>query len=74
MKLFLYFCPEIFCSFLEASWKLVGLPWDLISNIMNKEANRKPKKLPGSPQEATKISGQKSRNNLVAILGQTNFS
>ena len=36
------FCPEIFCSFLGASWKLFGLPWDLISNIMNKEAYRKP--------------------------------
>ena len=44
-KLFLDFCPEIFCSFLGASWKLFGLPWDLISNIMNKEAYRKP---PGS--------------------------
>ena len=41
-KLLLDFCPEIFCSFLEASWKLVGLLWDLISNIMNKEASRKP--------------------------------
>ena len=30
-KLFLGFCPEIFCSFLGASWKLFGLPWDLIS-------------------------------------------
>ena len=67
MKLFLDFCPEIFCSFLGASWKLVGLPWDLISNIMNKEAYK-------SPQEATKKSGQKSRNNFIAILGQTNFS
>ena len=26
-KLFLDFCPEIFCSFLGASWKLSGLPW-----------------------------------------------
>ena len=67
MKLFLDFCPEIFCSFLVASCKLFGLPLDLISNIMNKEAYRK-------PQEAKKILGQKSRNNLVAILGQTNFS
>ena len=43
-KIFLDFCPEMFCSFLE----------DLVSNIINKEAYRKPKKLPGSPQEATK--------------------
>ena len=54
MKLFLDFCPEIFCSFLRASWKLFGLPWDLISNIINNEAYKKPKKLPESPQEATK--------------------
>ena len=32
------FCRKIFCSFLEASWALVGLPWDLVSNIINKEA------------------------------------
>ena len=43
-KLFLDFCPEIFCSFLRASWKLFGLPWDLKSNIINEEAYRKPKK------------------------------
>ena len=48
-KLFLDFCPEIFCTFLEASWKLFGLPGDLVSNIINKEAYRKPQKLPGSP-------------------------
>ena len=53
-KLFLDFCPEIFYTFLGASWKLFGLPWDLISNIINEEAYRKPKKLPGSPQEAPK--------------------
>ena len=38
-----------------ASWKLFGLPWDLISNIMNKKAYRKPKKAsrkpPGSYKE-----------------------
>ena len=53
-KSFLDFCPEIFCSFLRASWKLFGLPWDLVSNFINKEGYRKPKKLPGSPQRATK--------------------
>ena len=53
-KIFLEFCPEIFCSFLGASWKLFGLPGDLVSNIINKEAYRKPQKLPGSPQEGTK--------------------
>jgi hypothetical protein len=40
-KLLLDFCPEIFCSFLEASWKVFGLPWDLASNTINKEAYRK---------------------------------
>ena len=44
-----------------ASWGLpgsfFGLPGDLVSNIINKEAYRKPKKLPGSPQEATKFFG-----------------
>ena len=40
-KLFLDFCPEIFCTFLGASWKLYGLSGDLVSNIINKEAYRK---------------------------------
>ena len=35
-----YFCPEIFCTFLGASWKLFGLPGDLLYNIINKEANK----------------------------------
>ena len=38
-------------KFFVASW---GLPGDLVSNIINREDYRKPKKLPGSPQEATK--------------------
>ena len=38
-------------NFFVASW---GLPGDLVSNIINKEAYRKPLKLPGRPQEATK--------------------
>ena len=29
-KIFLDFCPEIFCTFLGASWKLFGLPGDLV--------------------------------------------
>jgi hypothetical protein len=43
-KLFLDICPEIFCSFLWASWKLLGLPGDLVSNMINKEAYKKPSK------------------------------
>ena len=46
--------PSNLCSFLGASWKLFGLSGDLVSNILNKEGYWKPKKLPGSPQEATK--------------------
>ena len=45
-------------NFFVASW---GLPWDLVCNIINKEAYRKPQK----------ISGQKSRNNFVGIFVQT---
>ena len=48
------FLPWNFCSFLGASCKLFGLPGDLVSNIINKEGYWKPKKLPGSPQKATK--------------------
>ena len=48
-KLFLDFCPEFFCSFLGASWKLFGLPGDLVFNIINKEAYRKPPKASRKP-------------------------
>ena len=67
-KLFVDFCPEFFCSFLGASWKLFGLPGDLVFNIKNKEAYRKPEK---ASRKVQKISGQKSRNNLVGIFVQT---
>ena len=46
-KIFLDFCPKIFCSLLGATWKLFGLPGDLVSNIIKK-------KPAGSPHEATK--------------------
>ena len=46
----------------------------VVSNIINKEGYWKPKKLPGSPQKATKKnSGQKSRNIFVGILDETDF-
>jgi hypothetical protein len=48
-KLFLDFCPDFFCSFLGASWKLFELPGDLVSNIINKEAYRKPQKASRKP-------------------------
>ena len=42
----------------------------LVSNIINKEATRTQKKLPGSPQEVTKISGQKSLQFFLCFFGQ----
>jgi hypothetical protein len=42
-KLFLDFCPEFFV----ASW---GLPEDLVCNIINMEAYRKPQKASRKPQ------------------------
>ena len=44
MQFYQDFCPEIICSFLGAFWKLFGHPGDLVSNIINKEAYRKPQK------------------------------
>ena len=38
-------------KYFVASW---GLPGDLVNNITNKEGYWKPKKIPGSPQKATK--------------------
>ena len=72
MKLFLDFCPEFFV----ASWWLHGsslLPGDLVCNIINKEAYRKPKKasrkLPGSYK---KFQGRNPE--IIGILGEANFS
>ena len=53
-KIFLESCPEIFCSFLGASWKLFGLPGDIVSNIIHKEAYRKPQKASRKPQGSYK--------------------
>ena len=49
-----YFWISSALKFFVASWKIFGLSGDLVSNIINKEAYRKPKNLPGSPQEGTK--------------------
>ena len=46
----------------------LGLPGDLVSNIINKETNRKP---PGS---YTKFQGRNPYNILVAILEKSMFS
>ena len=65
---------KFFVAFWGLPGSFLGLPGDLVSNIINKEVYRKPKKLPGSPQEATKNSGQKSRNNFVDTLDETVIS
>ena len=56
------------------SWKLFGLPGDLVSNIINKEGNWKPKKLPGSPQKATKNFRAEIQKFFIGILDETDFS
>ena len=45
---------NFFCSFLGASWKLYGLPGDIVSNIIHKEAYRKPQKASRKPQGSYK--------------------
>ena len=47
--LFMDFCPEFFCNFLGAPWKLFGLPGDLVCNIINKEAYKKPQNASRKP-------------------------
>ena len=74
MKIFLDFCPEFFCSFLGASWKLFGLPGDLVTNIINKEGYWKPQKLPRSPQKAIKNFREEIQKYFVGILDETDFS
>ena len=70
-KLFLDFCPEFFCSFLGASWKLFGLPGDLVCNIINKEACRKPKKASRKPPgRYKKFQGRNSEIILLVILSK----
>ena len=70
-KLFLDFCPEIFCTFLGASLKLLGtsckLPCLWYYILSPQEALRASMKPPGSYK---KNSGQKSRNNFVGIFVQ----
>ena len=50
-KLFLDFCPEIFCSFLGASWKLLGascrLPYVWYYLLCPQEAQKASRKPPG---------------------------
>ena len=70
-KLFLNFCLEIFCSFLGASWKLFGLPGDLVCNIINKEACRKPQKASRKPPgRYKKFQGRNSEIISLVILSK----
>ena len=59
-------------KFFVASWGLsgsfLGLPGDLVSNIINKEAYKKPQKLPGSYKN---FQGRNPNNIYIAILVET---
>ena len=66
---------KFFVASLGLPGSFLGLPGDLVSNIINKESLQKaPKSLQEASRKLQKISGQKSRNNFVAILGETNFA
>ena len=63
-------------KFFVASWGLpgsfLGLPGDLVSNIINKEAYRKPQKASRKPQGSYKnFQGRNPYNIFVAILVET---
>ena len=71
-KLFPDFCPEIFCTFLGASWKLFGascrLPclwYYILSPQEAQKASRKP------PRSYKKFQGRNRYNILVPILVAT---
>ena len=72
-KLFLDFCPEFFCSFLGASWKLFGLPGDLVCNIINKEAYRKPQKASRKPPGSYKKFQGRNRA-IISLVFWKKFS
>ena len=62
-KLFLNFCPEIFCTFLGASWKLFGascrLPCLWYYILSPQEAQRASMKPPGSYKKNLRAEIQK---------------
>ena len=63
-------------NFFVASWglpgSLFGLPWDLVSNNINKEAYRKPQKASRKPPGSyKKFQGRNPYNIFVAILVAT---
>ena len=56
-------------KYLVAPWKFFGLSGDLVSNIINKEAYKKPQKASRKPQESYKnFQGRNPYNIFVAIL------
>ena len=56
-------------------WTLFGLPGDLVSNIINKEAYRKPKKASRKPPGSyKKFQGRNPEIITVGILGENEFS
>ena len=56
-KLFLDFCPEILCTFLGASWKLLGLPVGfLIYDITYSPGS--PKSFQEAPRRVQKFQGR----------------
>ena len=70
-KNFRDFCPEFFCSFLGASRKLFGLPGDLVCNVINKEACRKPQKASRKPPgRYKKFQGRNSEIISLIILSK----
>ena len=68
-KLFLNFCPEIFWTFVGASWKLFEascrLPYSWYYLLSPQEAEKASRE---APRKVQKISGQKYRNNSVGFL------
>ena len=58
-------------KFFVASWKLIGLSGDLVSNIINKEAYRKPQKASRRSQGSyKKFQGRNLDSIFVVILVQ----
>ena len=53
-KLFPVFCPEVFCSFLGASWKFLGLPVGFLFMILLTKSPGSPKSFQEAPWEGTK--------------------
>ena len=72
-KLFLNFCPEIFCTFLGASWKLFAASCRLpcLIMILYTKSPGSPKSFHEAPRKLQKNSGQKSRNHFFGIFVQT---